>query len=57
MDDHCRRTSKALQRVGMFLMRRGFDPAVARSAIRARIAADGEVDELPDAEDQVASDG
>ena len=48
---------KALQRVGMFLMRRGFDPAVARSAIRARVAADGEADELPDAEDQVAPDG
>jgi regulatory protein len=48
---------KALQRVGMFLMRRGFDPGIARSTIRARVAADGEVDELPDAEDQVAPDG
>jgi SOS response regulatory protein OraA/RecX len=29
---------KALQRLGMFLVRRGFDPATARAALRRRAA-------------------
>ena len=31
--------AKALQRIGMYLMRRGFDPATARSVVRERAAA------------------
>jgi regulatory protein len=34
---------KAVQRIGMFLVRRGFDPEMARRAIRAAIAADADV--------------
>ena len=36
---------KAIQRVGMFLMRRGFDPEVVRSTIRAAGSTDAS-DEL-----------
>ncbi len=48
---------KALQRIGMFLMRRGFDPAIARSTIRARVAADGASDDMGDVEDQAVAPG
>jgi SOS response regulatory protein OraA/RecX len=43
--------AKALQRIGMFLMRRGFDPGVARQVIRARAAASAEGSALGDGED------
>jgi regulatory protein len=42
---------KALQRLGMYLMRRGFDPATARTTIRTRVAAEGEATDLPPSED------
>lgn len=44
--------AKGLQRLGMYLMRRGFDPAVARAAIRAYAeSAAGASDELVDEAD------
>jgi SOS response regulatory protein OraA/RecX len=41
---------KALQRIGMFLVRRGFDPDTARSAIRAA-SEDATLDEADPAAD------
>jgi regulatory protein len=35
---------KALQRVGMYLVRRGFDPETVRATLRSAAAADGEPD-------------
>jgi regulatory protein len=37
--------AKAVQRIGMFLMRRGFDPEIVRSAIRAASTAAAETDD------------
>ena len=40
--------ARALQRIGMYLVRRGFDPETARGAIRAAASGDNDVtDELP----------
>ncbi len=43
---------RALQRIGQYLMRRGFDAAVARSTIRARAAADNDAAKVTEAEDE-----